>query len=243
MDGTGLLFDTQVEALKHHFDIRCLALSSQLTSSWDMLVDQVILTIRQESQSSGHRDIYLCGESFGGCLALLVALKAPDLINRLILVNPATGFHNSPWSSWATTSIKLLPAIAYPLACHTLLPLLANLSQVNMPEAQALLSAMKSIGYDVASQRVELLSRFDVSDEQYQHITQPTLIIAGDRDRLLPSVAEAYRLASVIPNAQVQRLQNSGHACLLERDVNLMKIMHACQFGLNETNVSPLVAS
>lgn len=35
------------------------------------------------------------GESFGGCLALRVASKAPHLIARLALVNPATCFNAS----------------------------------------------------------------------------------------------------------------------------------------------------
>jgi pimeloyl-ACP methyl ester carboxylesterase len=35
------------------------------------------------------------GESFGGCLALRVAAAAPELVARLVLVNPATCFQQS----------------------------------------------------------------------------------------------------------------------------------------------------
>lgn len=35
------------------------------------------------------------GESFGGCLALRVAAAAPELVCRLVLVNPATCFRES----------------------------------------------------------------------------------------------------------------------------------------------------
>ena len=35
------------------------------------------------------------GLQFGGCLALRVALAAPELLERLVLVNPATSFDKS----------------------------------------------------------------------------------------------------------------------------------------------------
>ena len=43
----------------------------------------------------GPRQVTLVGESFGGCLALRVAAAAPELVARMVLVNPATCFRNS----------------------------------------------------------------------------------------------------------------------------------------------------
>ena len=34
----------------------------------------------------------MVAESFGGCLALRITAAAPDLLERLVLVNPATSF-------------------------------------------------------------------------------------------------------------------------------------------------------
>ncbi len=231
MDGTGLLFSSQERGLRDHVDIRCVVLPSGPRETWETLTDQVVHTIRQEKYATGHEEIYLCGESFGGCLALLVALHAPDLIDHLILVNPATAFQRRIWANWSAGALRLLPEMAYSLSCNMLLPFLANLDRVDIQEAQALLGAMRSVGYPAALNRVDLLKQFDLTDEQYQHITQPTLIVASDRDRLLPSVDEGHWLASLIPNACVHRLPNSGHACLLERDVSLLEIMRASEFG------------
>ena len=36
------------------------------------------------------RPVYLLGESFGGLLAVAVAAELPDLVDRVVLVNPAT---------------------------------------------------------------------------------------------------------------------------------------------------------
>ena len=49
------------------------------------------------SQSPPERPVYLLGESFGGVLALAVAEARPDLVDRVVLVNPATSFSRSLW--------------------------------------------------------------------------------------------------------------------------------------------------
>jgi pimeloyl-ACP methyl ester carboxylesterase len=43
------------------------------------------------------RPVYLLGESFGGILALAVAANRPDLVDRVVLVNPATSYQQSIW--------------------------------------------------------------------------------------------------------------------------------------------------
>lgn len=47
--------------------------------------------------SAPDRPAYLLGESFGGVLALAVAQARPDLVDRVVLVNPATSFPRSVW--------------------------------------------------------------------------------------------------------------------------------------------------
>ena len=53
------------------------------------------------------RPIYLLGESLGGVLAIAVAAERPDLIDRIVLVNPATSYPRSMWSRLA----PLLPTL------------------------------------------------------------------------------------------------------------------------------------
>jgi len=68
-------------------------------------------------------------------------------------------------------------------------------------------------------------------------IEQPTLVIASGADRLLPSIAEAKLLVKVIPNAEMLMLANSGHACLLETDVDLHGMMQGRNFLTNRSLV------
>jgi pimeloyl-ACP methyl ester carboxylesterase len=69
-----------------------------------------------------------------------------------------------------------------------------------------------------------------MEESKLRSLNLPVLAIAGGADRLLPSVAEAQHLASVLPNAKMLVLPRCGHACLLEADVNLYEIMKAENF-------------
>ena len=49
-------------------------------------------TVRSENFHSPNKPIYLVGESLGGCLALAVAARNPDIDLALILANPGENF-------------------------------------------------------------------------------------------------------------------------------------------------------
>lgn len=61
--------------------------------------------------------VTIVAESFGGCLALRLAVSAPQLIARLILVNPATSFARSyariPSLIAATNLLSIFPEQLY----------------------------------------------------------------------------------------------------------------------------------
>jgi pimeloyl-ACP methyl ester carboxylesterase len=65
-------------------------------------------------------------------------------------------------------------------------------------------------------------------------------LLAGAADRLLPSLSEAEHLVKVLPNAEMVVLPHSGHACLLEREVNLYEIIKDRKFLAGRDKVSTL---
>ncbi|GKV40669.1 hypothetical protein SLEP1_g48278 [Rubroshorea leprosula] len=77
------------------FDIWCLHIPVKDRTSFTGLVQLVESTIRSEYPRSPNRPIYLVGESLGGCLALAVSNRNPDIDLLLILSNPATSFGKS----------------------------------------------------------------------------------------------------------------------------------------------------
>lgn len=225
MDGTGELLRTQVDGLEANFDIRCLSIPPDDLTDWPGLVSQVVALIEAEQRSHPRRPVYLCGESFGGCLALKVAVSCPDCFDRLVLINPASSYNQQPWMRWSADITPWLPSPLYRLSALGLLPLLAALHRISPRDRQELLKAMRSVTQRSSIWRLSLLNDFDVDEAQLQRIQQPVFIIAGAADRLLPSQAEAERLVSQLPDARMTVLPYSGHACLLEMEVNLYQIL------------------
>ncbi len=230
MDGTGQLLRTQTAGLEVAFDVRCLMIPPNDLSSWDVLSNQVIGLIEGELQINPHRLVYLCGESFGGALALKVALKAPQLFNRIILVNPASALHRRPWLNWASGLVYLVPTCFFEFSALGLLPFLASLGLVEPDIRYDLLKTMRLVPPKTVLWRLSLIKEFDVGVPQLRRITQPVLLVASALDRLLPSVTEARYLVQKLPDAKMVVLPYSGHACLIESAVNLYQIMQEEDF-------------
>ncbi|WP_375474023.1 alpha/beta fold hydrolase [uncultured Nostoc sp.] len=225
MDGTGQLLRSQTAGLEAGFDVRCLALPRKDLNTWDVLTKSVLDLIDAELKKSSQRPVYLCGESFGGCLAMKVAIQAPDLFKRIILINPASAFQLRPWLSWASQLTYLVPSGLYDVGALGLLPFLASLPRISQSDRHELLKTMRSVPAETVLWRLSLLREFHIDEEQLRHLTQPVLLIAGASDRLLPSVNEVNRIANILPNNKIVVLPNCGHACLLEQDTNLYEIL------------------
>ena len=238
MDGTGRLLRAQTAGLESAFDVRCLAIPPDDLTNWQVLTETVVELIEAELEPSPDRPLYLCGESFGGCLAMKVALCAPHLFDRLILVNPASSFRRKALIAWGSQVTRWLPEFAYRLSSFALMPFLAYLGRVAECDRQTFYDAVLSVPQKTSIWRLSLLGNFDVADEQLSALQQPVLLIASASDRLLPSLSEIQHLEISFPHAQSVVLPHSGHACLLEADVNLYEIMKTQNF-LAERNQTP----
>jgi pimeloyl-ACP methyl ester carboxylesterase len=230
MDGTGQLLRSQTAGLEAGFDVRCLAIPRDDLTSWDVLAHNVLDLIHAELEKTACREVYLCGESFGGCLAQKVAIKAPKLFKRILLINSASAFHLRPFFGWLSQLTSLVPSCLYDIGGLGLLPFLANLPRISRSDRHELVKSIRYVPPQTVLWRISLLREFHVDDAQLRSLTQPVLVIAGSQDRLLPSLEEAKRLTSILPNAKMLVLSNCGHACLLEADINLYEIMKEQDF-------------
>ncbi|BAZ67877.1 alpha/beta hydrolase fold protein [Fischerella sp. NIES-4106] len=243
MDGTGQLLRSQTAGLEAGFDVRCLAIPREDLTSWEVLTNNVLDLIHTELEKSSQRTVYLCGESFGGCLAQKVAVAAPHLFQRIILINPASSFHLRPFYDWASQFSYLVPSYFFDIGALGLLPFLATLSRISRSDRQELLKTMRSIPSETVLWRLSLIREFCVDEEQLRQLTQPILLLASNQDRLLPSLAEAQRLANILPDSEMVVLPESGHACLLETDMNLYEIMKAHNFLDNTVKAAEAILS
>ncbi|WP_267383322.1 alpha/beta fold hydrolase [Cyanobacterium sp. uoEpiScrs1] len=231
MDGTGELLHRQINKLSCFFRVCCLSIPKDDCSNWNTLVSKTINLIKKElkhySQASS---VYLCGESFGGCLAIKLALKSPELVKKMILINPASSFTQRPLLSWGSELIQWVPDILHQTSTLGFLPFLVALGRIERKDYHTLLKAMQSVPPLVVSYRLRLLRNFNVDEAQLKQLTQPILTVASDSDYLLPSLAEGKRLVTCLPNSHLVVLHGSGHACLLETEVDLTNVLQKYNF-------------
>lgn len=225
MDGTGKLLQTQSANLSANFDLHCLSMRGDDYSTWQDLARDTVELIKSKLVDRANQEVYLCGESFGGCLALKTALAAPYLITKLILINPASSFNQLPILSWGAEITSIMPSWVHRYSAVGLLPFLARLNRIDDCDRHRLVESMKSLPPEVVSWRLSLLRDFQVLDEELRSLDIPSLLIAGAADALLPSVEEAQKLTKLLPQGQMTVLPQSGHACLLETAINLHQIL------------------
>ncbi|KOP26238.1 hypothetical protein AMR41_11675 [Hapalosiphon sp. MRB220] len=231
MDETGKeMMRIQTVGLEAAFDVRCFVIPPDELTSWDKLAEEVISLTQGELKKVPRTSVYLCGESFGACIALKIMQKVPELFARFVLINSASSFHCVPWLNFGSLLFPYTPNFFYKISSFMALPFLAPVNRLSSTAREVLLKAVSSAPKKTAEQRLSLLREFTSDETKLSQITQPVLLIASKHDRLLPSQAEAQRLTKIFPNSQLVVLPYSGHACLVETDVNLWQILEAENF-------------
>lgn len=189
------------------------ATPAQVPYSLDTLVDTLL-----EGQSA---PVTLCGWSLGALLALHAAQRHPDKVARLILIGATPSFvQRADWPHGMTPQAlaEFTEAVARdPATSLKRFIALFNQNDVNSRRVgreltQALTTApLPSTATLVAG--LDLLRDTDLR-AQVPTIRQPTLLIHGAHDPLMP-LAAAQWLAATLPQAQLAVLPDAGHAPFL----------------------------
>jgi pimeloyl-ACP methyl ester carboxylesterase len=224
MDGSGKLLKNQTH-IWQNFDVRCVAIPPNYGIEWQELTQQLIILIQQQLKVDNHRQIYLCGESFGACLAIKLMEKMPNIFTKVILINSASAFSQRPWLKLGTYITQIMPDFIYQSSTLLLLPFLAKLEALTLRERQRLFKVMTLLPPTIVSWRINLLEKFLIDQNKLNQYKKDILIIASAEDQLLPSVEEAKRLKNIFTQSKISILTHSGHCCLLEKNVDLCKIV------------------
>lgn len=219
MDGSGKLFFVQEARLAPYCDVRSLSIPLDDQGDWESLLERVYALLPEDG-----RPVILCGESFGGCLALQAALRRPEAFSRLVVINPASSWRRQTLLVQGSHWLSLVPSVSLSVATLVFLPFLSAVNRLTPADRRTLLATMRLVSQKTILHRLHLLEHFDL-DGQLGRLTMPVLLLGGQADRLLPSVDEVYHLAGEIPDAHIEILPNSGHAALLESETDLAGLM------------------
>lgn len=165
------------------------------------MVDDIIGVLDQ----LGVRSCVLAGESSGGAIAEFAVAQYPDRFNGLVLVDPATGerAERGP-NAFADACRKNYPAAVASFVDRC----------IPEPDSDHLRRWGRSILLraepEQAARLVEIWQEDDVPDIDKRKISQPTLIIHGTQDVIVP-IESSRELAKLIPDSKLVELSGCGH--------------------------------
>ena len=158
---------------------------------------------------------HLVGHSFGGGLALAIALQRPDRVRTLVLMGSLGGrFHIT----------RELDAVwGYQPSRDSILEVTGNLRFNHRPEAEDVADRNQSSRESVddytrmfPEPRQRWINMMAGPEEGLRVLKAPTLILHGRDDRAIP-LSNAYRLLELIPNAELHVFTRCGNGCHVER--------------------------
>ncbi|KAJ7976277.1 Acyltransferase-like protein, chloroplastic [Quillaja saponaria] len=248
IDGIGLGLILHHQNLGRIFDIWCLHIPVKDRTSFTGLVKLVERTIRSENYRSPNSPIYLVGESLGGCLALAVAARNPDIDLVLILSNPATSFSKSPLQL-LTPILEATPSqfsLSFPLvtAGDPLRMILDRVMkglplQKTVGELSQHLGTMSSYLSGLADilPRETLLWKLHMLHQASAYVNSrlhavkaEILLLSSGKDQFFPSQQEGERLHHLLPKCELRRFDDNGHFLLLESGFDLVTIIKATSY-------------
>jgi pimeloyl-ACP methyl ester carboxylesterase len=160
----------------------------------------------------------LCGVGIGGSVALRLAATRPERVERLVLVN-TPAFDLVPGREIRLLQAKTARfAIRISRSVLGVAPLLTPLLRENVADPAAMPDRLVArylapyVGRDGVRHLLTLarsLRTADMEELELDAVTAATLVVWGDRDRLLER-EEAERLRRAIPAARLERLPEVG---------------------------------
>lgn len=163
---------------------------------------------------------HVIGCSLGGATALQLALLEPGRVDRLVLANPA-GAGVYPMAALAALQHPAFePLLALPGVPYGLELGLRHAAYAQLPiddhYMKHFLAPLRTEGAVAAALAVARSYNRDLAELHggLRRIHQPTLIVRGDRDRVIPAKIVAG-VARALPAAHLVRYPRSGH-CPME---------------------------
>jgi len=161
----------------------------------------------------------LVGNSAGGTVSVAFALKYPERVQGLILVDPALGGGDGRFSSW------LLPLMVTPQMRHVGPLLVRNIadggndtirlawhdpSRVTDEIIDGYRRPLQSKNWDRALYEFTIASRSSDINERLDGLKMPVIVITGDDDRIIPT-EYSIQTSKNIPGSQLAVLAGCGH--------------------------------
>ena len=171
-------------------------------------------------EAIGEKKVSIVGNSFGGAIALNLVHRRPDLVNKVVLMG-SVGNHS--------TISKGLDAVwGYEPSFENMKALIKIFSYDQSSAANDDLVEMRyqsSIqeGFHEAfssmfpAPRQRHLDAMALTDDELRGIEHPVLLIHGREDQVIPLAETSWKIAQLIPNAELHVFPHCGHWVQIEK--------------------------
>ncbi|MCL6652781.1 pyrimidine utilization protein D [Agrobacterium rubi] len=217
LGGSGAYWTPQMEMLQTHFRVVTYDHRGTGRTGGEVPQDGGISAMADDVLEIANelklQKFHFMGHALGGLIGLDIALRQPDLIDRLVLIN-AWSKADAHSGRCFDTRISLLEnsgveafVKAQPLFLYPAVWMSDNAERLAKDDAHGVVHFQ---GRDNVLRRIAALRAFDV-DGRLGEINNRTLVIAAKDDLLVP-YTRSLRLAEGLPNAQLFVFDEGAHA-------------------------------
>lgn len=214
IDGTGDLMLGTAERLSARFRLIRVSYESEPSDRAQPSGYQDLGTQIADLAAAAGLDSYLIlSESFGGGVALQMALDRPSAVRGVMLINSFAYF---PWRgllAFSRLTSGLIPRWAFDLG-RRLFAVHSLMGQRREADALRRFRELDGAFFDVGYRgRLRLIAGLDLRP-RLAEIQQPVALVYGDHDRVVPSAQTMGVLHRALPDAELELVPGGGHLIL-----------------------------
>ena len=218
IDGTGRLLFRQPRLYERYF-VECANYPQDEPRTYGQLADDAA---RRIERLGNGRPAVVLAESFGGAVALTLALRRPDLVSRLILSNSFAYFPRRITIRLAATLGAFLPAWRAPVTTRGIRSLFMFGLGVPREIRNAFFERSSDVPMDICGQRLGMIANLDLRG-RLAEIETPCLVLVGTHD-LVVSPSAGRGLARLLPNARLVE-RPVGHVALVHPLIDILELL------------------
>lgn len=180
-----------------------------------------VASLREFFRELQLREFILAGNSFGGQIAMLYALRHPESVSKLVLVNSG-GFRKHTAEEKAMLEARFSESILAGLGpaineilFSTVFSRISETSQRYLAKQNSKLSRADYPAYAYALASSIRLSLSTYLVDRLAELQSPTLLVWGEKDQVLP-VAQAELALAQLRRGELKTIPDCGHAPQLE---------------------------
>jgi len=183
--------------------------------SAEVTIDLMADAVAADLDRRGGAAADVVGMSMGGCVALTLALRRPDLVRRLVLADTTASYGPDRVAKWEERALSAETSARADLLDFQLTRWFSDAFRAGDPaECARIAEVFLATPAAVHAASARALGGFDVAD-RLGEISAPTLVLVGEEDYATPP-AMAEALAAGIDGATVTVLPATRHFSLVQ---------------------------